>query len=394
MSYSIDYGPKGTTLIQVGEELYLAYTDPNSGVVLYWTLGDDISNISDAPTGTDPSEIEGYQPYTEEQWKALEDSGQVWFSGSIMNITDPSNSFIIENAVSAVQDAVTKEPWSNDSRFLNLITELIIEDPANWVANLELDVDGRFVEVLNDYGYSRKMYNNYRTYRNDELGKRQLIKESKNAVLVMLQGLESNLDENSIDYVTNKIASGAWGEDYALQQITGATQKGSIFTPEDDFQNVLDNGVVTWSTQNEDKIQELLDTWLPEELHTPYLQEIAIHAGRYTNNPDYAEELIEKLKDERYAFNSSWDKEIPWMNIEGNGMKLLEDIWGVVPTKDDPTLATILSEPDVGKRKQIARTEGINRGYVQPTGDMIDAMMTTWNDGIVPTQNYTSGRRP
>ena len=148
------------------------------------------------------------------------------------------NSFIIENAVSAVQDAVTKEPWSNDSRFLNLITELIIEDPANWVANLELDVDGRFVEVLNDYGYSRKMYNNYRTYRNDELGKRQLIKESKNAVLVMLQGLESNLDENSIDYVTNKIASGAWGEDYALQQITGATQKGSIFTPEDDFQNV------------------------------------------------------------------------------------------------------------------------------------------------------------
>ena len=386
--YKLNYGPEGTTLIQVDGEYFLAYTDPTSGVILYWTIKDDISAISDAPKGTPGSEIEGFQSYSKEQWKSFEDAGTIFAAGDIFEIVD--NNFVIENTVNAIKDVTANEPWSASQEFQNLITSLIIEDPANWVSNLAINED--FKGILNDYGYDMNMYNRYRTYKGDELGKKQLLKESVNTVKGMLQGLEANLDEDTINWVANKYASAAWSDDYTLQQLTGATQYGSIYTLDDDFQNVIDNGVVTMSNKGEDSIKELLDTWLPEELHAPYLNNISQYAGSYVNDPDFADSFVENLKNERYAFNSTWDKEIPWQNIYNNAMTLAEGIWGVVPEKGDATIDAILNEPDLGKRKEMLRLEGLERGYVNVTGDLINAMSTSLGSGIVGTQEYTTGR--
>jgi len=387
--YKLNYGPEGTTLIQVDGEYFLAYTDPTSGVILYWSINqNDISNISDAPKGTDGSEIEGFQSYSKEQWKSFEDAGTIYAAGDIFEIVN--NDFVIENTVNAIKDVTANEPWSASQEFQNLVTSLIIEDPTNWVSNLAINED--FKGILNDYGYDMNMYNRYRTYKGDELGKKQLLKESVNTVKGMLQGLEANLDEDTINWVANKYASAAWSDDYLLQQLTGATQYGSIYTLDDDFQNVIDNGVVTMSNKGEDSIKELLDTWLPEELHAPYLNNISEYAGSYVNDPDYADSFVEKLKNERYAFNSTWDKEIPWQNIYNNAMTLAEGIWGVVPEKGDATIDAILNESDLGKRKEILRLEGLERGYVNVTGDLINAMGTSLGSGIVGTQEYTTGR--
>lgn len=388
--YKLNYGPEGTTLIQVGNEYFLAYTDPTSGVILYWTINEkNISDITDAPAGTPASEIEGFQSYTEEQWKSFEDAGTIYAAGDIYEIAD--NDFVIENTVNAIKDVTANEPWSDSQEFQNLVTSLIIEDPKNWVSNLALNED--FLGILNDYGYDINMYNRYRTYKGDELGKQKLLKESVNTVKAMLLGLEASLDENTINWVANKYASAAWSEDYTLQQLTGATQYGSIYTVENDFQNVLDNGVITMSNKGEDSIKELLDTWLPEELHAPYLNNISEYAGKFINDPDFADTFTEQLKNERYAFNSNWDKEIPWQNIYNNAITLAEGIWGVVPEKGDTTIDAILSETDVGKRKEMLRLEGLERGYVDVTGDLINAMTKTLGSGVVKTQEYTTGRR-
>ena len=387
--YKLNYGPEGTTLIQVGSEYFLAYTDPTSGVILYWTINEkNISNISDAPDGTPASEIEGFKSYTTGQWKNFEDNGLIYAAGDIYEIVD--NSFVIENTVNAIKEVTANEPWSTSQEFQNLITSLIIEDPKNWVTNLSMNED--FKGILNDYGYDMTMYNNYRTYKGDKLGKQKLIKQSVNSVKGMLLGLEANLDEDTINWVANKLASAAWSADYTLQQLTGATQYGSIFTVDDDFKNVLDNGVITMSNKGEDTIKELLDTWLPEELHQPYLNNITEHAGKALNNPDYINELTEKLKNERYAFNSTWDKEIPWQNIYSNAMTLAEGIWGVVPEKGDATIDAILQEKDLGKRKEMLRLEGLERGYVDVTAKLVDAMSKSLGSGIIPTQEYTTGR--
>lgn len=388
--YKLNYGPEGTTLIQVEDEYFLAYTDPTSGVILYWSINqNDISSISDAPKGTDGSEIEGFQSYSKEQWQSYEDAGTVYAAGDIFEIVD--NDFVIENTVNAIKDVTANEPWSSSQDFQNLVTSLIIEDPANWVSNLAINED--FKGILNDYGYDMNMYNRYRAYKGDELGKQKLLKESLNTVKGMLLGLEADLDADTVNWVSNKYASGAWSNDYLLQQLTGATQYGSIFTLDDDFQNVIDNGVVTMSNKGEEEVKSLLDTWLPEELHAPYLNNISEYAGKFLNDPDFADTFVEQLKDERYAFNSTWDKEIPWQNIYNNAVTLAEGLWGVIPEKGDATIDAVLNEPDLGKRKEILRLEGLERGYVDVTGDLINAMGSTLGSGIIPTQEYTTGRR-
>lgn len=388
--YKLNYGPEGTTLIQVEDEYFLAYTDPTSGVILYWSINqNDISSISDAPKGTDGSEIEGFQSYSKEQWQSYEDAGTVYAAGDIFEIVD--NDFVIENTVNAIKDVTANEPWSSSQDFQNLVTSLIIEDPANWVSNLAINED--FKGILNDYGYDMNMYNRYRAYKGDELGKQKLLKESLNTVKSMLLGLEADLDADTINWAANKYASGAWSDDYLLQQLTGATQYGSIFTLDDDFQNVIDNGVVTMSNKGEEEIKNLLDTWLPEELHAPYLNNISEYAGKFLNDPDFADTFVEQLKDERYAFNSTWDKEIPWQNIYNNAVTLAEGIWGVVPERGDATIDAILNESDLGKRKEMLRLEGLERGYVDVTGDLINAMGSSLGSGIIPTQEYTTGRR-
>ena len=388
--YKLNYGPEGTTLIQVEDEYFLAYTDPTSGVILYWSINqNDISSISDAPKGIDGSEIEGFQSYSKEQWQSYEDAGTVYAAGDIFEIVD--NDFVIENTVNAIKDVTANEPWSKSKDFQNLVTSLIIEDPANWVTNLAINEE--FRTILNDEGYDMNMYNRYRAYKGDELGKQKLATESLNTVKGMLLGLEADLDADTVNWVANKYASGAWSDDYLLQQLTGATQYGSIFTLDDDFQNVIDNGVVTMSNKGEEEVKSLLDTWLPEELHAPYLNNISEYAGKFINDPDFADNFVEKLKDERYAFNSTWDKEIPWQNIYNNAVTLAEGIWGVIPETGDATLDAVLNEPDLGKRKEILRLEGLERGYVDVTGDLINAMGSSLGSGIIPTQEYTTGRR-
>lgn len=398
-SYNINYGPEGTTLIQAGGEYFLAYEDPTTGMILYWKLTmDALENITDAPEGLTfdnegnlLTEVEGFQVYTADQWKSLEDNGQVWFAGQLAEIKDED--FVIENTVAGIESFVEDEPWGKRPDFINLVTELIIEDSDNWVANLQLDE--RFREILNDEGYTVAMYNNYRTYKGDKLGKDQLIKESIGTVKGYLLGLEADLDEDTINWVANKIASGAWSNGFALQQLTGATQKGSIYadTVESDFQNVLENGVITFSAKGEDEVKQLLDTWLPEELHAPYLADISNLAGQYINDPKFIEDFTEKLKDQRYAFNSNWDKEIPWQNIYNNAITLAEGIWGVVPEKGDVTISAILEEPELAKRKEMLRLEGLERGYVDVSTDLVKGLDTVMGDNVIPTQEYTSGRR-
>ena len=95
-SYNINYGPEGTTLIQAGGEYFLAYEDPTTGMILYWKLTmDALENITDAPEGLTfdnegnlSTEVEGFQVYTADQWKSLEDNGQVWFAGQLAEIKD------------------------------------------------------------------------------------------------------------------------------------------------------------------------------------------------------------------------------------------------------------------------------------------------------------------
>ena len=59
----------------------------------------------------------------------------------------------------------------------------------------------------------------------------------------------------------------------------------------------------------------------------------------------------------------------------------------------DRTISAILEEPELAKRKEMLRLEGLERGYVDVSTDLVKGLDTVMGDNVIPTQEYTSGRR-
>lgn len=395
MSYEIDYGPQGTTLIQVEGQFFLAYQEGDT--IFYWTLNkNELEKITDAPSigfdslGKLTTPIAGYQYYDPKKWEEIKDTNNLWAAGDIYDINNQGN--VISGTIEKVRNLAETEPWGNDDRYINLVAEAMIEDPENWQSNLELDPENRFFSIINEYGYSADMFNRMKKYSKDKVAADALDKDGYNLVVGILQSLEATLDDKSIRYAATKWASGAWGNARLTSELTGATQKNSIYEVSEDFQNVIDNGVVGFSNKGEDKIQNLLDTYLPKELHAPYLAKMSELAGSYVNNPDFAQQFEDTLKNERYAFNSNWDKDIPWANIMTNAKTLVSTIWGVDVSEEDAIFADILTTNDINKQKEMIRLEGLERGYANVTTDLFSDMTKSLGSGVIPIQDFRTVR--
>jgi hypothetical protein len=395
VSYEIDYGPQGTTLIQVEGQFFLAYQEGDT--IFYWTLNkNELEKITDAPSigfdslGKLTTPIAGYQYYDPKKWEEIKDTNNLWAAGDIYDINNQGN--IISGTIEKVRNLAETEPWGNDDRYINLVAEAMIEDPENWQSNLELDPENRFFSIINEYGYSADMFNRMKKYSKDKVAADALDKDGYNLVVGILQSLEATLDDKSIRYAATKWASGAWGNARLTSELTGATQKNSIYEVSEDFQNVIDNGVVGFSNKGEDKIQNLLDTYLPKELHAPYLAKMSELAGSYVNNPDFAQQFEDTLKNERYAFNSNWDKDIPWANIMTNAKTLVSTIWGVDVSEEDAIFADILTTNDINKQKEMIRLEGLERGYANVTTDLFSDMTKSLGSGVIPIQDFRTVR--
>ena len=391
MAYKMNYGPTGTTLVQVGDQFYLTYEV--KGKKLYWSVTkQQLDTITDAgkltynTDGTLATDIEGFAQVTPGTWNALQKNGTLWKAGTLLEIEN--NEFQIDTAVNAINTADKDLPWGENPAYLALIAELIIEDKENWTTNLTLDAGGRFEDILAIYDYDTNMYNRLIAYKNNEIGRKKLVEDGVGMVKEMLIGLEAELDLDTINWVANKWASADWSEEKLLYQLTAGTQRNSIHEIDSEFDDILNNGVVGISNKGVDEVETIIETWLPKELQKPYLDDIENLAGKYLSDVNFENEFTEKLKNERYAFNSNWDKEIPWMNVKNNVMTIAASLWGVTPEEDDPTLNLAMTVNNVAEQKRILREEGINRGYETTVGDMLTDMTKSLGTGVIKSQDY------
>lgn len=391
MAYKLNYGPTGTTLVQVGTKFYLVYE--TEGKKLYWEIAKkELDKITDAgkisfdDNGVIATDIEGFQTVSPATWSNLQEAGDLWSAGLLTEIQD--NEFEIDTAVNALKTAAQDMPWSNDSDYLNLVTEYLIEDRENWTANLTLDAEGKFGNILKKYDFSKDMYNRMITYKNDEVGRDLLVEDAKTKVLNMLNTLEASLDADTVDWIANKYASASWSDTKLLTQLTAATQKFSIHETDDEFKKILEEGVTTFSNKGVEQVTNIIEAYLPVSLQQPYLDDIQNLAGKSISDATFLDTFTEKLKDERYAFNSSWDKDIPWINIKNNILSAAENIWGVRPDENDTTIQQVMGINDVAKREKILRQEGLNRGYETVVNDLYSSMSQSFGTGIVKSLDY------
>lgn len=114
MAYKMNYGPTGTTLVQVGDQFYLTYEV--KGKKLYWSVTkQQLDTITDAgkltynTDGTLATDIEGFAQVTPGTWNALQKNGTLWKAGTLLEIEN--NEFQIDTAVNAINTADKDLPW-------------------------------------------------------------------------------------------------------------------------------------------------------------------------------------------------------------------------------------------------------------------------------------------
>ena len=172
----------------------------------------------------------------------------------------------------------------NDDRYVALLTAELIANGGDMAAAIdnvvELDAYG---DILKDLGYTQAMIEAERLEHTDTL---QWDKNYQNyydlykRTAMVSYGQE--LPETVLEYLATMTNKGWFTKEEAITQINGIYDSYANITLDTGVLNALEGITVEATKTGQDDVQDILDKWLPEHLHTYF--DIAEEAGNIRNN--------------------------------------------------------------------------------------------------------------
>ena len=398
----VTYGPKGTTLIQVGKVFYLAVDIGSS--ILYWELGPTVdlstitninpefSNVYDS-TGklVVGDSIEGFLYISQEDWdNQTFNNDRLVAAGSILEI-QPDRTNDIELTIAELNKMDERLPYAKDQDFLDLVVELRTEDKNNWRSTIE--TDPRFYEIINKYGMSLDMYKLNKAAMLDKVAfgntKESYAKIIKNAV----ESIGGKLSQKAYDYAASKWAMGQWTQSKAIDQAIRAVDPNLDIKQDTQFGQIVASGDFVAASLGEQNIIQLMNTWLPKQMHSKI--DVAYEASKIRQNAIYEYELVESFKDMRFQGGyDMYDRDFTWSNIISPILSRAQNIWGITANEEDSTIQELIVIKDPSKQEEILRAEGLKRGYQQTEEDLISNLTSSMGigaSGVIPISDYSIG---
>lgn len=196
----------------------------------------------------------------------------------------------------------------------------------------------------------------------------------------------SELPPKVLDYLADKTRRGYFTEGEANQQIQGIFDPYSKIPLDKNIIALLDGVDIQYTTDKEADVKELLNTYLPDHLHSEY--DIAEVAGKMRNNSLYKDTFVKNLKKKRYQFYNMYDEDIAWSTIVNSKQALAESILGQSLDSSNPLLDKIIRMNDLGKEQEELRSYGLDTGNQKVKTAMTKAMLETFGFGVVPSRSY------
>ena len=172
----------------------------------------------------------------------------------------------------------------NDDRYVGLLTaELIANggDMATALTNVvTLDAYG---DILRDLGYTQSMIDSERLEFTDSL---QFDKNYQNYYDLFkrtaLTSYGQEIPETVLNYLATQTNRGWFSPEEAITQINGIYDSYANITLDTGVINALEGITIESTKTGEEDVQDLLDKWLPEHLHSYF--DKAEEAGKIRNN--------------------------------------------------------------------------------------------------------------
>jgi len=276
----------------------------------------------------------------------------------------------------------------NDDRYVGLLTaELIANggDMATALTNVvTLDAYG---DILRDLGYTQSMIDSERLEFTDSL---QFDKNYQNYYDLFkrtaLTSYGQEIPETVLNYLATQTNRGWFSPEEAITQINGIYDSYANITLDTGVINALEGITIESTKTGEEDVQDLLDKWLPEHLHSYF--DKAEEAGKIRNNSLARGDLINRLQKHRFKFYDMYDEDIAWSTIVGAKTQSAKNILGVDLSSDDAVLDTIIKMNDKGQEEEYLRKTGVERGYKKTKQDLTLSMMSAFGSNIVRGQSF------
>ena len=276
----------------------------------------------------------------------------------------------------------------NDDRYVGLLTaELIANggDMATALTNVvTLDAYG---DILRDLGYTQSMIDSERLEFTDSL---QFDKTYQNYYDLFkrtaLTSYGQEIPETVLNYLATQTNRGWFSPEEAITQINGIYDSYANITLDTGVINALEGITIESTKTGEEDVQDLLDKWLPEHLHSYF--DKAEEAGKIRNNSLARGDLINRLQKHRFKFYDMYDEDIAWSTIVGAKTQSAKNILGVDLSSDDAVLDTIIKMNDKGQEEEYLRKTGVERGYKKTKQDLTLSMMSAFGSNIVRGQSF------
>jgi hypothetical protein len=242
--------------------------------------------------------------------------------------------------------------------------------------------------ILQRLGLSQARLNAEKMLKTDPIGFQNVRNENINYLNGIVSASGGDIPDTAVFYLGDLVAKGLMSLEEAKRQISGATDMYSPYRERLDagFKNALGGGNVKVTTAGEDTVQNLLDRYLPKNLHGSI--NIAEEAGNIRSNPNYQQSFINKLKKQRYAIYNMYDEDIDWNIILNSKKQAAKNVLGVELKEDDIALDAIIRMNDSTKEQEYLRELGLERGYNKVKNDLTKAMMATFGSGVVQSRSY------
>jgi hypothetical protein len=271
--------------------------------------------------------------------------------------------------------------WWKDADYQNMVQENYAE-----TGSYELN-PAQMAEFLTKYNLSADAYNGAIARATDPIGYKDKVSQYYDSIKANAVELGGEISDSAANYLAQQWASGKYTSTKVTQQLSALLDDYSPFTLD---KMVAEKAADTTKiTTGETKVQTLLDTYLPKNMHKQI--NIAEVAGKLRNIGGYETKFIEELKDMRMTQYGMYDRDIAWQNIVNTYVSQASDIWGVQASEDDPAILDAVRLNNSTQSRSDLKRIGLERNYQKTVNDFASGLADAFGTGIARSAGYLEG---
>lgn len=336
---------------------YMAYPVPGTDVPLLYDLS--------------PSDLNALFPQGNIRADVTLTSQEILQRGALLGVGDAAD-ILNANPYYALLTQLDAEadvrPWLREPDVLALITEAAIEGRQVSLAELQ---QTRWWSTQNE---TQRMWATL--MESDPQTAQQMLEAATIDTRSVLEQFGSASPPPDITrWLAQKVISGEWSQEKYLQQVKALADPYSGIRLDPSLARVVGGRQLDTATRERENVRSLVQQYLGPVHGAWSDSQLASWAGRFRNDPDARDELVQMLRQQRLALFPEYENpNLTYEDIAGPWRGVVQQVWGQQADETDPLFSQLVRINDLNEATKLLRQEGLARDIGAVKDDLISTI--------------------